>query len=248
MPSTQICKFRVKLTDKTISKNEAISMQQYLKSTSYFDHQSPEIKFFADEVLGRGDYSDKEIAVLLYYAVRDGSAYNPYVFSIEANSMAGTYCLASAESYCIPKAVLLGTLARHKGIPARLGLADVKNHISSIQLTNFLRTNVFVMHGYIELFLEGQWVKATPAFDAKLCEKIGVATLEFDGTNDSVFQQYNLDGNQEIEYVADHGTFDDVPLNFILESIAKAYPHLASPEVMDELHHQSLASDLDVEG
>ena len=125
--------------------------------------------------------------------------------------------------------MLLGALARKYAIPSRLGLADVKNHLSSQQLIDFLRSDIFVMHGFIELYLpdpqgEMHWVKATPAFNERLCRLMKVDVLEFDGYNDSIFQEFDENGGQHMEYLADHGTFADVPMDFILppsgESVA----------------------------
>jgi len=247
MYSVSICHLHnsanLRYDDSSYNGNDNL-MDHYLISTMYFDCTHPSIADFAYKVLGDEQRDEIETAVLLYIAVRDGTSYNPYVFSTDVDTLSASYCLQSTDSYCIPKAVLLGTLARYKGIPSRLGLADVKNHISSHRLTDMLKTNIFVMHGYIELYLDGKWVKATPAFDAKLCKRIGVNVLEFDGLNDSVFQQYNLDGREEIEYVADHGTFEDVPRDFIFESLARAYPHLNNDEALQRFHQQKLLADL----
>ncbi|PVY70661.1 hypothetical protein C8D92_10817 [Tamilnaduibacter salinus] len=86
------------------------------------------------------------------------------------------------------------------------------------------------MHGYIELFIAGQWVKATPAFNAALCETMNVEPLEFDGYHDSVFQAYTASGDAHMEYVADHGVFPDVPHEFIVSGIRSAYSHLFDHE------------------
>ena len=69
-------------------------------------------------------------------------------------------------------------------------------------------------------------MKATPAFDRALCERMGVAPLEFNGESDSVFHEFNGDGERYMEYITDHGHFDDVPYDLIVDEIAKAYPHL----------------------
>ena len=47
-------------------------------------------------------------------------------------------------------------------------------------------TDLFVFHGYTELYLDGKWVKATPAFNLSLCTKFRVKPLEFDGRADSI--------------------------------------------------------------
>jgi len=219
-------------------------MEKYLKETYFFDYSNPEMQAFADKIVPENNLDDAEVATRLYYAVRDGAHYNPYVVSLDPETLTASYCLKSSQSYCIPKSGLLVALARNKGIPARLGLADVKNHISSQKLIDYLKTDIFVMHGYAELYLNGNWVKATPVFDARLCEKIGVEALEFDGRNNALFQQYNHAGKRAMEYVSDHGCFEDIPIDFIIDSIKKAYPHLFKEGVLSEFHRHSLDEDL----
>ena len=224
-------------------------MNKYLKETYYFDYSNPEIKAFADKIVPENDLDDVEIAVRLYNAVRDGTKYNPYVFSLDPKTLTASYCVKATQSYCIPKSGLLVALARYKGIPARLGLADVRNHISSQKLVEYLKNDIFVMHGYAELYLDGKWVKATPVFDARLCEKIAVEALEFDGRNNALFQQYNLKGERAMEYVNDHGCFEDMPIDFIIDSVQKAYPHLFTQEgivTFNEFHNHSLDEDLNL--
>lgn len=210
----------------------------YLAETEFFDFQHPLVQQLSARTV-TPEMSDKQKAIALYYAVRDGIRYNPYVFSAESKSLSASHCLEAGQSYCIPKAVLLGALCRFNGIPARLGLADVKNHLSSEALVKWLRSDVFVMHGYIELFIDGKWVKATPAFDARLCERMGVEPLEFDGEQDSIFHEFNGEGHRHMEYLAEHGEFDDVPFDFIVDSVMQAYPHLIDADKREVTDQQS---------
>jgi len=96
-------------------------------------------------------------------------------------SMRASSVLNKGQGYCVAKAVLLAALARSRTIPARLGFADVKNHLTTERLTRLLRTDIYVYHGYTELFLNNKWVKATPAFNLTLCNNFNVKPLEFDG-------------------------------------------------------------------
>ena len=201
-------------------------MQNYLNSSQYFDFLNADVQAYADSIIDTDKLSEAQIAIRLYNAVRDDILYNPYVFSFEPRTFSASYCLSTKESYCIPKAVLLGAMARYKGIPARIGLANVRNHLSSQKLLNYLQSDIFVMHGYIELYIEGHWVKATPAFNLALCNKMGVKPLIFNAKEDSVFQAFNHKGVKQMEYISDHGTFDEVPIEFIQESVMAAYPHL----------------------
>ncbi len=200
-------------------------MSAYLSKSPFFDFENAAVQAFSDKVIKEG-MSELEKAVALYYAVRDDIRYNPYVFDPARESFSASFCLTQGQSYCIPKAILLGALCRLNGIPGRLGLADVRNHLSSPALIEWLQSDVFVMHGYIELYLQGKWVKATPAFDAKLCHLMKVVPLEFNGLEDSIFHEHNGDGARHMEYIAEHGTFEDVPHEFIVSSVAQAYPHL----------------------
>jgi transglutaminase-like putative cysteine protease len=138
--------------------------------------------------------------------------------------MKASYTLAAKRGYCVSKAVLLAAAGRAVGIPSRLGLADVVNHLTSDKLKKHMGTDVFYYHGYTEFFLDNKWVKATPAFNRSMCEKFNVKPLEFDGVNDSIFHAYDVQGNRHMEYIRDHGSFADLPLATIVEAYKVVYP------------------------
>ena len=219
-------------------------MDAYLKPTAFFDYDKPEVQAWIDQQLEGVPDNRVEQIKALYLAVRDNISYNPYVFSSDPNTFSASYARQASESYCIPKAVLLGTAARSIGIPSRLGLADVRNHLSSPKLIEWLQSDVFRMHGFIELYLNDQWVKATPAFNRKLCELMKVEVLEFDGVNDSIFQEYTESGAAHMEYITDHGVFDDVPYGFIMEGLQAAYGHLFNPVEDQRPTDSSLERDI----
>ena len=221
-------------------------MQAYLTATTFIDCDHPRVMELAQTIVP-ADLSDIEKARALYLWVRDEIRYNPYSFRAQADSFKASFCLQAGESYCIPKAVLLAALARAHNIPARLGFADVRNHLSSEQLLAYLRTDVFAMHGYCELLLAGRWVKATPAFNRSLCEKMGVEALTFNGWEDSVFQAYDGSGQRYMEYLQDHGQWADLPYALILRHTAATYPHLAQDTLAGELQGHSLEGDLALE-
>ncbi|MBW7471644.1 transglutaminase-like domain-containing protein [Marinobacter sp. F4218] len=218
-------------------------MDAYLQPSAFFDYDQPELKaWIAAQLEGVPEHPVEQIKAL-YLAVRDGVSYNPYVFRTDPETFSASHALTSGESYCIPKAVLLGAAARAIGIPSRLGLADVRNHLSSPKLIEWLQSDIFRMHGFIELHLNGRWVKATPAFNRQLCELMNVEPLEFDGLHDSVFQEFTDSGEAHMEYVNDHGVFDDVPHNFIVSGIQDAYPHLFGQDSLSAAR-TSLEADL----
>lgn len=200
-------------------------MQACLQPARFVDSDHPLVVEFSETWRG-ASLDPREQAVSLYYAVRDQIRYNPYSFSRDPETLKASHALLTGESYCVPKALLLAACARHCGIPARIGLADVRNHLSSPRLLEILRSGVFAMHGYTELFLDGRWVKATPAFNLALCRVFKVAPLEFDGRSDSVFHPFNQQGERYMEYLADHGQFDDLPEVLFFNHLQHCYPHL----------------------
>jgi transglutaminase-like putative cysteine protease len=198
----------------------------FLLPNAFVDSDAPAVVDFAR----RHQKTDAvESAVALYYAIRDGYRYNPWDVSLEASAYKASAVVGRSfqrGGHCIDKALLLAACARVIGIPSRLHFANVRNHIGTAKLEEKLGTDLLVFHGYAELYLEGRWVAATPAFNKELCTHLGVAPLEWDGRTDSIFQAYSPDGVRFMEYVHDHGTFPDLPHRLMLSEWRKHYPTL----------------------
>lgn len=195
---------------------------KYLLPTPIMDSGHPSVAAYAAEA-SLGAVNQVERAVKLYYAVRDGIWYDPYYPFYRPEHYRASNVLKSGRGYCVCKASLLCALGRACGIPSRVGFASVKNHLATKQLLDFLGTDLFVYHGYTEFYLEGKWVKATPAFNRQLCERHKVAPLDFNGREDSIFQPYNLEKRAFMEYVADHGVYADIPVETIVAAWEEAY-------------------------
>jgi len=168
----------------------------------------------------------KETAVALYYGVRDFIRYNPWRVRFGRGDYTASGVLTrdrSEGAHCIDKALLLAGAARAHGIPARLHFADVRNHIGTAKLEEKLGTDLLVFHGYTQLWIDGRWVAATPAFNKELCAHLGVEPLEFDGEHDSVFQEYDPQAGRFMEYVTDHGAHDDIPFEAMLAAWEEHY-------------------------
>jgi transglutaminase-like putative cysteine protease len=194
----------------------------YLAPTEIIDSNHPRIKEYAKERVG-GSNDPVELAVELYLAVRDEIRYDPYSpFHLPEHYRASSI-LERGRSFCVPKVSLLCALARACDIPSRVGFATVKNHLATKQLIEFLGSNVFVYHGFVELHLEGKWVKTTPAFNRELCEKHRVEPLEFNGREDSLFHPFNQENKKYMEYVEYHGTYSDIPVDTIVTAWKKTY-------------------------
>lgn len=195
-----------------------------LHATTMVDSDHPIVREYAARHARGAD--DRERAVALYYAVRDGLRYDPYRIDLSVQGMKGSTALAQGYGWCVPKAAALAAACRAAGIPARVGYADVRNHLSTERMRQNMGSDLFVWHGYTDIWLDGQWLKATPAFNIELCDRFGLLPLEFDGRGDSIYHPFDRAGQRHMEYVAMHGTFDDVPLPQIVEAFALHYPRM----------------------
>src|SRR6218665_1099179 len=94
-----------------------------LRAPALIDSDAPAVRAFAG-AHARGD-SERERAVALYLAVRDGFRYDPYRVDLSPEGMAASRVLGNGHGWCVPKAALLTAACRAAGIPARMGFADV---------------------------------------------------------------------------------------------------------------------------
>jgi len=202
-----------------------------LAPTALMDSDHPAVVAFAREHATGGD--ERARAVGLYYAVRDGFRYDPYRIDLSPAGMRASHVLAAGYGWCVPKAALLAAACRAVHIPARVGYADVRNHLATERMRRLMQTDVFHWHGFTEIRIDGCWRKATPAFNRELCDRFGLLPLEFDGQSDSLYHPFDRQGRRHMEYVAQRGTFDDVPLERMVADLARLYPQwqLGQPDL-----------------
>jgi transglutaminase-like putative cysteine protease len=194
-----------------------------LTPTWFIDSDSPQVEAFALEATG-GATEPVEQAIKLFHAVRDGFRYDPYGMERGREAFRASHVAGLDSAWCVTKSILLTAAARHQGIPARLGFADVRNHLSSEKLLERLGTDLFIWHGYSELLLGARWFKLSTAFNIELCDRFGVKPLDFDGTDDALMHPYDKAGNRHMEYVNERGSYDDVPYDEIVRDFAELYP------------------------
>lgn len=205
---------------------ETLNRDALVRPTPIIDSAHPEVAAFARRHAAGAD-DEVDAAVRVYYAVRDRIRYNPYGVVVSVEGLRASTTLASGQGWCVAKAVLLAACYRSLGLAARLGFADVRNHLSTANLRASMNTDLFYWHGYTTVYLGGRWVKATPAFNVELCEKFGLLPLEFDGRRDSLYHPFDREGRRHMEYVNERGEYDDAPLEAMMATFREKYPKMA---------------------
>jgi shikimate kinase len=198
-------------------------IDENLAETSFLNFSHPAFDSFLKNI--DASKPSKELAVDLYYLVRDGFIYDPYHLNLTQEGLKASNVLSKKRAWCVEKSIVLCAAARKLGIPARMGFAVVKNHIGVEKLTRYLKREEIVFHGFVELFLNEKWVKCTPAFDERICAISKVEPLNWDGETDSLFQAYEKD-QKFMEYLHFYGIFSDVPIELMNAEMKKYYPHL----------------------
>lgn len=196
-----------------------------LAATSFIDAHAPAVLGFVDRTVPTGS-TPVEAAVALYYAIRDGLRYEIYGADLSREGLRASAVVRAGTGLCLHKSVLFVAALRAVGVPARIGLADVRNHLTSPRMQTLIGGDVFRHHAYATVWLDGRWVRATPVFSRLLCRLYRLTPLEFDGTADSLHHPYDLDGRRHMEFVRVHGEFDDVPYERILTDLRAAHPLL----------------------
>ncbi len=199
-----------------------MSMDAALRATALIDSDHPAVQAFARQHAQGRD--TRERALALYYAVRDGFRYDPYRIDLSPEGMRASGVITQGHGWCVPKAALLAAACRAVGIPARVGYADVRNHLSTERMRQVMKTDLFYWHGYTDVLLDGQWLKATPAFNIELTERFGLLPLDWDGRSDSIYHPFDKSGQRHMEYVHQRGAFDDMPLAKIVADFERLYP------------------------
>jgi len=194
---------------------------RFLQSADFIARDAINIRKFAAETVSASQ-SQHEQAIALYYRVRDGIRYTPYLDFSDPEMYRASSVLRNGYGVCISKASLLAACGRALGIPSRIGFADVNNHLNTPRLREMNGGDLMRWHAFTEFYLHGKWVKSTPAFNLELCTKFRVKPLEFNGIDDSIFHPFDVDQRKHMEYVNERGSFADVPFAAIT-AIYKEY-------------------------
>lgn len=160
-----------------------------------------------------------------YLFVRDAIRYDPFAINLDPEENAASRTLENQRGHCVHKSVLLVAGFRAMGVPARVGLARVRNHLATAGLEEKLGTDILTPHGYAAFWDGARWVKCTPVFNRSLCERLGTPPLDWNPGSDMLFQPTDAAGGRFMEYLEDYGLHSALPLTFIREQLEEMYPH-----------------------
>ncbi len=82
---------------------------------------------------------------------------------------------------------------------------------------------VVVFHGFTELLIYGKWLKATPSFDLRMYKENGFIPVDFDGKSHAISHSHDQNGKTHIEHLDPIGSYGDISVDSIIESVTKAY-------------------------
>lgn len=195
-------------------------------ATHFLDHDAPRVREFVRGALPADAVSPSEKAVALYYAVRDRILYDVYGADLSREGLRASSIVQRGTGFCVHKSILYAAAVRSVGIPSRLVLTDVRNHLASERLKQLVGGDVFRFHCLTSVHLNGRWIKATPVFNKALCRLYGIAPLEFDGVVDSLHHPYDEQGRRHMEFIHNHGEFGDFPYETVVPGLRRASPNL----------------------
>jgi transglutaminase-like putative cysteine protease len=209
------------------------SLKQLCEPTEFLDYTAPAVQAFIVDAISDPSHSPRNLAIDLYYAVRDRIHYEIYGADLSRSGLTASAVVTRRRGLCIHKSVLFAACARALAIPSRLMFVDVRNHLASPRLKSLLQSDVLSYHCFAEVHLDGTWIKATPVFNEALCRLYRIRPLEFDGETDSVLHPYDEVGRAFLEVTHEHGVFDDLPHERLIADLRSAHPALfASPTRM----------------
>ncbi len=202
--------------------------ERYVMPSRFVESDSLEVQGFVTSALRDLPVgaTNRDKAIRLFEAVRDDIRYDPYCFALDEDSYRASRIAGAEAAFCVPKAILLAACLRAVGIPAALGFADVRNHLNTPKLQELMGTDLFIYHGYVQLWLGNEAYKVTPAFNMELCERFGVKPLVFDGYHDALFHEFDEQNHRHMEYVNDRGLYFDAPMGEFLVAFKQTYPKL----------------------
>jgi len=194
-----------------------------LACTEFLDHESDAVRRFVARAVPDPGVTPAEKAVALYYAVRDDVFYEVYGTDLSREGLRASAIVTGGLGFCLHKSILYAAAVRSAGIPGRLLVGEVRNHLASERLRKLVGGEVF-LHWFNEIELDGRRLRVSPMFNKLLCRLYGIAPLEFDGASDALRHPFDLDGKAHMEFVGEVTEFDDLEYDTALSLMRNRHP------------------------
>lgn len=201
------------------------------RSTYHLNHEHEVVQRFVDEAVVDRSAPPVELAIQLHDAVRDRIRYEVYDADLTPEGTRASAIIERGQGFCVHKSIVYAAACRAVGIPARLVYGDVRNHLASERLLRLIGGSLFTYHALNSVYLDGAWLKATPVFNALLCQLYGITPLNFDGRSDSLYHPFDAVGRRHMEFVRWRGEFDDFPYDRVVGGITENHPLLVGPSL-----------------
>jgi len=196
--------------------------------TTFLDYHSSPVQSFVQAAIGDAR-EPEELARRLYYAVRDGIDYDVYGTDLSEDGLRASSIVRAGRGFCVHKSVLYSAACRAVGIPSRIAVGLVRNHLTSPQLRDVVGGDTFV-HWLASIQLGGRWVRTTPVFNLLLCRLYRIRPLEFDANSDSDAHPFDLEGRHRMEFLTHFGDYDDVAYDELMDLMAAHHPKMLSED------------------
>ena len=122
-----------------------------------------------------------------------------------------TETLERGAGFCQQKAVLLAALLRARDIPAGLVLQDLLDHKIPPHYAELIGSQRLEVHGLTCAFLDGRWVRLDATLPRSFVERKRYRLVEFDGRDDAVLAETDLDGEPHFDVLEELGSWPDLP-------------------------------------
>lgn len=201
-----------------------LSFSDLLKPTTLFDYESANIQCFLRQTGYNSADSLATAVEAIHDSVRDTIDYGVFNTPLHVDLKASDV-ITEGSGFCFHKSILFVACCRKIGVPAVLCSDIVTNHVTDTAMIKLVG-GVEFLHWYTQIFLNGQWIRASPVFNSLLCKLYGIDVLRFDPTGDSIEQQ-NRD-QSKMHYKGNEQLYPNPSMKDLLNIIACYHPQMVT--------------------
>lgn len=204
------------------AENLELPLDLDVKEDVVFNASNPLLMRQLSSCVGAGTLMEKMERWYLF--VRDAIRYDAGMMDVSEVANSASRTLENQKGHGVQKSILFATGLRAMGVPARLGLARVQNHLSSQASNMPSSSHGFTPHGYAAYWQGERWIKCTPVFNRSLCKRLGTLPLEWTPGKNSLHQPLDKSGERVMEITEDYGMFTQMPMGLIQDELERAAP------------------------